>query len=74
MAVLLQAVRNVGCRYLPKLERVTTNRASALRDKVERIRTIARWSSHEQWFNLGMVHAHVAEADRPPSSPNAIWH
>jgi len=34
-----------------------------LHDKVERIRTIARWFT-EQWFNLGMVHAHVAEADR----------
>jgi len=33
------------------------------RDKVERIRAIARWFT-EQWFNLGMLHAHVAEADR----------
>src|SRR5882757_8829920 len=32
-------------------------------DKVERIRAIARWLT-EQWFNLGMLLAHVAEADR----------
>jgi glycyl-tRNA synthetase beta chain len=37
--------------YLPKL------------DKVERIRAIARWLA-EQWFNLGLPQAHVAEADR----------
>jgi len=50
--------------YLPKLERVTyESRLGSYRDKVERIRTIARWFT-EQWFNLGMVHAHVAEADR----------
>jgi glycyl-tRNA synthetase beta chain len=50
--------------YLPKLERVTyESRLGSYRDKVERIRTIARWFA-EQWFNLGIVQAHVAEADR----------
>jgi glycyl-tRNA synthetase beta chain len=50
--------------YLPKLERVTyESRLGSYRDKVERIRTIARWFT-EQWFNLGMTQAHVAEADR----------
>jgi glycyl-tRNA synthetase beta chain len=50
--------------YLPKLERVTyESRLGSYRDKVERIRSLARWLM-EQWFNLGMVQAHVAEADR----------
>ena len=50
--------------YLPKLERVTyESRLGSYRDKVERVRSIARWLT-EQWFNLGMVQAHVAEADR----------
>jgi glycyl-tRNA synthetase beta chain len=50
--------------YLPKLERVTyESRLGSYRDKVERIRSLARWLA-EQWFNLGMVQAHVAEADR----------
>jgi glycyl-tRNA synthetase beta chain len=50
--------------YLPKLERVTyESRLGSYRDKVERVRSIARWLS-EQWFNLGIVQAHVAEADR----------
>ena len=50
--------------YLPKLERVTyESRLGSYRDKVERVRTIARWLS-EQWFNLGLAQAHVAEADR----------
>ena len=50
--------------YLPKLERVTyESHLGSYRDKVERIRDIARWVS-EQWFNLGMHQAHVAEADR----------
>ncbi|HKV64363.1 MAG TPA: glycine--tRNA ligase subunit beta [Candidatus Acidoferrum sp.] len=50
--------------YLPKLERVTyESRLGSYRDKVERIRAVARWLT-EQWFNLGMLHAHVAEADR----------
>jgi glycyl-tRNA synthetase beta chain len=50
--------------YLSKLERVTyESRLGSYRDKVERIRAIARWLM-EQWFNLGMLQAHVAEADR----------
>ncbi len=50
--------------YLPKLERVTyESRLGSYRDKVERVRAIARWLA-EQWFNLGMAQAHVAEADR----------
>jgi glycyl-tRNA synthetase beta chain len=50
--------------YLPKLERVTyESRLGSYRDKVERVRFLARWLA-EQWFNLGMVQAHVAEADR----------
>jgi glycyl-tRNA synthetase beta chain len=50
--------------YLPKLERVTyESRLGSYRDKVERVRDIARWLT-EQWFNFGMHQAHVAEADR----------
>jgi len=50
--------------YLPRLERVTyESRLGSYRDKVERIRFLSRWLA-EQWFNLGMVQAHVAEADR----------
>ena len=50
--------------YLPKLERVTyESRLGSYRDKVERIRTLARWLC-EQWFNLGMAKAHVSDADR----------
>jgi glycyl-tRNA synthetase beta chain len=50
--------------YLPKLDRVTyESRLGSYRDKVERVRAIARWLA-EQWFNLGMHHAHVAEADQ----------
>ena len=50
--------------YLPKLERVTyESRLGSYRDKVERVRDMARWLT-EQWFNLGMHQAHVAEADR----------
>jgi glycyl-tRNA synthetase beta chain len=50
--------------YLPKLERVTyESRLGSYRDKVERVRSIARWLA-EQWFNLGVLQAHVAEADR----------
>jgi glycyl-tRNA synthetase beta chain len=49
---------------LPKLERVTyESRLGSYRDKVERVRAIARWLT-EQWFNLGITQAHVAEADR----------
>ena len=50
--------------YLPKLERVTyESRLGSYRDKVERVRAIARWLT-EQWFNLGIAQVHVAEADR----------
>jgi glycyl-tRNA synthetase beta chain len=50
--------------YLSKLDRVTyESRLGSYRDKVERIRDIARWLT-EQWFNLGIHQAHVAEADR----------
>jgi glycyl-tRNA synthetase beta chain len=50
--------------YLPKLERVTyESRLGSYRDKVERVRALARWLS-EQWFNSGLLQAHVAEADR----------
>ncbi len=50
--------------YLPKLERVTyESRLGSYRDKVERVRAIARWFS-EQWFNRGLMQAHVADADR----------
>jgi len=50
--------------YLPKLERVTyESRLGSYRDKVERVRDIARWLT-EQWFNHGIHQAHVAEADR----------
>ena len=58
-------IKNVGSpTILPKLEKVTyESRLGSYRDKVERMRTIARWLT-EQWFNLGMVQAHVADADR----------
>ena len=51
--------------YLPKLERVTyESRLGSYRDKVERDAGHgARWLS-EQWFNSGLMQAHVAEADR----------
>src|SRR5215475_9869716 len=50
--------------YLPKLERVTyESRLGSYKDKVERVRSVARWLA-EQWFNLGLPQAHVAEADR----------
>ena len=50
--------------YLPKLERVTyESRLGSYRDKAERVRAVARWLS-EQWFNAGLLQAHVAEADR----------
>jgi glycyl-tRNA synthetase beta chain len=49
---------------LPKLARVTyESRLGSYADKVERMRSIARWFA-EQWFNLGMIQAHVADADR----------
>jgi len=50
--------------YLPKLERVTyESRLGSYRDKVERVRAIARWIAG-QWFNLGLAQAHVPDADR----------
>jgi len=50
--------------YLPKLDKITyESRLGSYRDKVERTRAIARWLA-EQWFNLGALQAHVAEADR----------
>jgi glycyl-tRNA synthetase beta chain len=50
--------------YLPKLERISyESRLGSYRDKVERVRAIARWLT-EQWFNSGILRAHVAEADR----------
>jgi glycyl-tRNA synthetase beta chain len=50
--------------YLPKLERVTyESRLGSYLDKVERVRAIARWLA-EQWFNCGILQAHVSEADR----------
>jgi glycyl-tRNA synthetase beta chain len=49
---------------LTKLERVTyESRLGSYRDKVERVRSIARWLT-EQWYSSGMIEAHVAEADR----------
>ncbi len=49
---------------LLKLEKVTyESRLGSYRDKVERMRAIARWLA-EQWFNLGIVQVHVADADR----------
>jgi glycyl-tRNA synthetase beta chain len=50
--------------YLPKLAKVTyESRLGSYADKVERVRSVARWLM-EQWFNLGIPHAHVADADR----------
>jgi glycyl-tRNA synthetase beta chain len=50
--------------YLPKLDKITyESRLGSYRDKVERMRGISRWLA-EQWFNLGTLQAHVAEADR----------
>jgi glycyl-tRNA synthetase beta chain len=50
--------------YLPTLDKVTyESRLGSYRDKVERVRTIARGLT-DQWFNLGVARAHVADADR----------
>jgi len=50
--------------YLPKLQKVTyESRLGSYFDKVERVRAVARWLA-EQWYNLGIQHAHVADADR----------
>ncbi len=58
---------DLKCRladYLPKLAKITyESRLGSYRDKTERIRTIARWLT-EQWFNLGILQSHVADADR----------
>jgi len=49
---------------LPKLQKVTyESRLGSYFDKVERVRAIARWLA-EQWYSLGMMQAHVADADR----------
>jgi glycyl-tRNA synthetase beta chain len=49
---------------LPKLQKITyESRLGSYFDKAERIRAIARWLA-EQWYNLGMVQSHVADADR----------
>ncbi|HYA98314.1 MAG TPA: glycine--tRNA ligase subunit beta [Methylomirabilota bacterium] len=50
--------------YLPRLERVTyESRLGSFRDKVERVREIARRLA-EQWAALGLTQAGVADADR----------
>jgi glycyl-tRNA synthetase beta chain len=50
--------------YLPKLSAVTyESRLGSYGDKVERMRSIARWLA-EQWFSGGNSHADVAGADR----------
>ena len=50
--------------YLPKLNAVTyESRLGSYGDKVERIRSIARWLA-EQWFSSGVSHADVAGSDR----------
>jgi glycyl-tRNA synthetase beta chain len=50
--------------YLPKLAKVTyESRLGSYADKVERIRDISRWLV-EHWTSLGIVQAHVADADR----------
>jgi glycyl-tRNA synthetase beta chain len=60
-------VADQKCRladYIPKLAKVTyESRLGSYADKVERMRAIARWLM-DQWFNLGNVQAHVADADR----------
>ncbi len=59
--------------YLPKLEKITyESRLGSYRDKVERIRAIARWLM-EQWFNLGMMQAHVADADRAAELASGLY-
>ena len=50
--------------YLPKLSAVTyESRLGSYRDKVERMRAIARWLA-EQWFSGGITQADVAGSDR----------
>lgn len=50
--------------YLPKLSAVTyESRLGSYRDKVERMRALARWLA-EQWFSGGIPEADVAGSDR----------
>ena len=50
--------------YLPKLATVTyESRLGSYRDKVERMRELARWLA-EQWFSGGVSQADVAGSDR----------
>jgi len=60
-------VADQKCRladYIPKLAKVTyESRLGSYADKVERVRAIARWLM-DQWFSLGNLQAHVADADR----------
>ncbi|MBI3670236.1 MAG: glycine--tRNA ligase subunit beta [Acidobacteria bacterium] len=50
--------------YLPKLAHVTyESRLGSYHDKVERMRTLARWLA-EQWFAGGIPQSSVAAADR----------
>ncbi len=50
--------------YLPKLATVTyESRLGSYADKVERMRSVARWIA-EQWFNSGIHQGDVAAADR----------
>jgi glycyl-tRNA synthetase beta chain len=50
--------------YLPKLAAVTyESRLGSYRDKVERMRALARWLA-EQWFSGGVSEADVAGSDR----------
>jgi glycyl-tRNA synthetase beta chain len=50
--------------YLPKLAQITyESRLGSYRDKVERMRWLARWIA-EQWFNAGVHQADVPAADR----------
>ncbi len=50
--------------YLPKLAQVIyESRLGSYRDKVERLRLLARWLA-EQWFAAGIHQAHVPDADR----------
>ena len=50
--------------YLPKLSAVTYQaKLGSYGDKVERVRTLARWLA-EQWFSSGIARASVAAADR----------
>jgi len=50
--------------YLPKLSAVTyERRLGSYGDKVERVRTLARWLA-EQWFHRGITQADVTGSDR----------